>query len=49
MIGGGYQPDHAALVERHVCLHQAAHNLMPQLAQCGRVAKLEAATFGNPR
>ncbi len=30
-IGGGYQPDHEALVERHVCLHQAAHDLMPRL------------------
>lgn len=37
-IGGGYQADHSCIVERHVLLHQAAAELMPQLAAAGRAA-----------
>lgn len=28
-IGGGYEPDHSHIVRRHLCLHQAAAQLLP--------------------
>jgi acetoin utilization deacetylase AcuC-like enzyme len=30
-IGGGYEPRHAHIVERHMCLHLAAAELLPQI------------------
>ena len=39
VIGGGYDPDHARLVERHLLLHRAAADLMPLLGCNGRAAR----------
>lgn len=41
-IGGGYQEDHAAIVERHVFLHAAARDLLPRLQRSGRAAGARA-------
>lgn len=41
-IGGGYQEDHAAIVERHVLLHAAARELLPRLQRSGRAANARA-------
>jgi hypothetical protein len=44
-IGGGYNPDHAILVERHVRLHQAAAEYWGPLSaacQARRVARRAA-------
>ena len=37
-IGGGYSPDHGAIVNRHVLLHAAARRLLPALQRNGRAA-----------
>lgn len=39
-IGGGYSPDHAAIVGRHMHLHRAAAELFPRMAaRCGAAAR----------
>ena len=38
-IGGGYSPDHEAIVQRHVLLHDAARLLLPLLRRNGRVMR----------
>jgi acetoin utilization deacetylase AcuC-like enzyme len=30
-IGGGYEPNHQHIVDRHMCLHRAASELMPEI------------------
>ena len=47
-IGGGYQEDHAAIVERHVSLHAAARELLPRLRRSGRAEKAAAARAQVP-
>lgn len=38
-IGGGYEEEHANIVERHVLLHRAASEQLPQLVRSGRMAR----------
>jgi acetoin utilization deacetylase AcuC-like enzyme len=44
-IGGGYEPRHGHIVERHLCLHRAAAELLPEIlaAQEARRAARRAA------
>jgi acetoin utilization deacetylase AcuC-like enzyme len=42
-IGGGYEPNHEHIVDRHLLLHQAAAEHLPQLgAACSAQARAEA-------
>ena len=40
-IGGGYSPDHDAIVQRHVLLHDAARRLLPALQRYGRIMRAD--------
>lgn len=41
-IGGGYSNDHESIVSRHMSLHRAAAEFLPQLsANCGAAAAAE--------
>ncbi len=48
-IGGGYAPDHAAIVRRHTWLHRAAAELMPVFAAAADRRKSAAATAARAR
>lgn len=43
-IGGGYAEDHAAIVDRHVLLHEAATEALPRLAAVAEARRLPVRT-----
>jgi acetoin utilization deacetylase AcuC-like enzyme len=50
-IGGGYEPNHTHIVERHLCLHRAAAELVPEILasrELARAARRAAAVVVAP-
>jgi acetoin utilization deacetylase AcuC-like enzyme len=43
-IGGGYAPDHAAIVQRHMHVHRAAAERVPQFAAAADARRAAART-----